>query len=177
MSAGDENVAEAAAPPAGKSKVLPALLVMNTLLLTGVLIFVMKRPAAHAGAAKPEAAAGHGEGESGGEGAGHGEEAAGTGPMLRFDNFTVQLKSAESDRYAHFALDVEATDEIGKAVLERRVPPIRDTIISYVSDRTPEELRGSEGLRQLKQAVIRRLDDIIPGRRIRALYVTDFIIQ
>src|SRR5947209_18983604 len=104
MSEEDEAGAPAAAAP-GKSKALPILLVINTLLLTGVLIFVMKRPAAHAApeVSKPsaEGAGEHGGGEhAGGEekdkaSANHGEEGTGMGPTVRFENFTVQLKSLD----------------------------------------------------------------------------------
>ena len=179
MSDEEENPAPAA-PAASKGKALPILLVINTLLLTGVLIFVMKRPAAHAA---PEAKTAEGGGEHG-EGkekapAGHGadEAAAGPGPTIRFDNLTVQLKSLDVDRYAHLGLEIEVGDEATKGVVERKVAPIRDAIIGYLSDRTPDELRGSDGLKQIKDAMIKKLDELIPGHRIRALYITDFIIQ
>ena len=178
MSEDLETPAPAAA--AGKSKVLPLLLVINTLLLTGVLIFVMKRPAAHAA---PEAkAAAEGSSEHGEEkektAGGHGaEEAGGPGPTVRFDNFTVQLKSTDVDRYAHLSLEIEVADEATKGVIEKRVAPIRDAILSYLSDRTPDELRGSDGLKEIKEAMVKKLDELISGHRIRALYITDFIIQ
>jgi flagellar FliL protein len=187
MSDEEENAA-GAAPAAGKSKVLPILLVINTLLLTGVLIFVMKRPAAQAHGApegKPAAEGGgehgggeHGEGKEEKAGGEHGaEEGGGPGPTVRFDNFTVQLKSLDVDRYAHLGLEIEVADEPTKAKVERKVAPIRDLILSYLSDRTPDELRGSDGLKQVKDALIKELEEIIPGHRIRALYITDFIIQ
>jgi len=181
----DEDNGAAAAPPAAKSKALPILLVINTLLLTGVLIFVMKRPAAqaHGGAAEAKAAEGHGEGH--GEGKeekpagehGGAEEAGGPGPTVRFDNFTVQLKSLDVDRYAHLGMEIELADEVTKGRVERKVAPIRDLILGYLSDRTPDELRGSEGLKQLKEAMIKNLEELIPGHRVRAVYITDFIIQ
>jgi flagellar FliL protein len=175
----DEETAAPAGPPASKSKALPILLVINTLLLTGVLIFVMKRPAAHAG---PEGKAAEGGGEHGEEkdkaAASHGaEEAAGPGPTIRFDNLTVQLKSLDVDRYAHLGLEIEVSDEAAKGSVERKIAPIRDAILSYLSDRTPDELRGSDGLKQIKDAMIKKLDELVPGHRIRALYITDFIIQ
>ena len=184
MSDEEENAAGAAAP-AGKSKVLPILLVINTLLLTGVLIFVMKRPAAQAHVtAEGKAAEGGGEhgggehGEAKEEKSEHGgEESGGAGPTVRFDNFTVQLKSLDVDRYAHLGLEIEVADEATKGKVEKKVAPIRDLILSYLSDRTPDELRGSDGLKQVKEALIKALEEIIPGHRIRALYITDFIIQ
>jgi flagellar FliL protein len=183
----EEEAAAPAAAAQGKSKALPILLVINTLLLTGVLIFVMKRPAAHAApeGGKPAAEGGgeHGGGEHGGgedkekAPGGHGEEAAGMGPTVRFDNFTVQLKSLDVDRYAHLAIEIEVGDEGAKGLIEKKVPPIRDAILSYLSDRTPDELRGSDGLKEIKESMIKKLDELIPGHRIRNLYITDFIIQ
>jgi len=186
MSDEDEAGAPAAAAP-GKSKALPILLVINTLLLTGVLIFVMKRPAAHAapegGKAAAEGGGEHGGGEHGGgedkekaPGGGHSEEGA-MGPTVRFENFTVQLKSLDVDRYAHMAIEIEVADEVAKGMVEKQVPPIRDAILSYLSDRTPDELRGSDGLKEIKESMIKKLDELIPGHRIRNVYITDFIIQ
>ncbi|HET6150536.1 MAG TPA: flagellar basal body-associated FliL family protein [Polyangia bacterium] len=179
----DEETGAAAAPPAGKSKVLPILLVINTLLLTGVLIFVMKRPAAQAhvgaGAEGKPAAEGHAEGKEEKPAGEHGapEEGGGPGPSIRFDNFTVQLKSLDVDRYAHLGLEIEVSDEATKGRVEKKVAPIRDLILSYLSDRTPDELRGSDGLKQMKEAMIKNLEELIPGHRVRAVYITDFIIQ
>jgi len=186
MSDEEEAGAPAAAAP-GKSKALPILLVINTLLLTGVLIFVMKRPAAHAapegGKAAAEGGGEHGGGEHGGgedkeksPGGSHGDEGA-MGPTVRFENFTVQLKSLDVDRYAHLAIEIEVADEVAKGMVEKKVPPIRDAILSYLSDRTPDELRGSDGLKEIKESMIKKLEDLIPGHRIRNLYITDFIIQ
>jgi len=183
----EEDAAAPAAAAGGKSKALPILLVINTLLLTGVLIFVMKRPAAHAApeGSKPAAEGGgeHGGGEHGGgedkekaPGGGHGEEGS-MGPTVRFENFTVQLKSLDVDRYAHLAIEIEVADEMAKGMIEKKVPPIRDAILSYLSDRTPDELRGSDGLKEIKESMIKKLDELIPGHRIRNLYITDFIIQ
>jgi flagellar FliL protein len=182
MSEDEENAAASAGGPAaaaaGKSKVLPLLLVINTLLLTGVLIFVMKRPAAQAEPeAKAKAEHGSGEGHEGAEGAAKDDGTPGLGPTLRFDNFTVQLKSADVDRYAHLSIEIEVPDEVAKGSVEKRVPPVRDAILAYLSDRTAEELRGSEGLAAMKESLIKKLDEIVPGHRIRALYITDFIIQ
>lgn len=185
MSEEEEAAAPAAAAP--KSKALPILLVINTLLLTGVLIFVMKRPAAHAapegGKAAAEGGGEHGGGEHGGgedkekaPGGGHVDEGS-MGPTVRFENFTVQLKSLDVDRYAHMAIEIEVADEGAKGMVEKKVPPIRDAILSYLSDRTPDELRGSDGLKEIKESMIKKLDDLIPGHRIRNVYITDFIIQ
>jgi flagellar FliL protein len=178
-------------PAKSSNKVLPIILVVNTLLLTGVLIFVMKRPSAQAASAKGEhaehaehaekAKGEHGEKAEGSEhGGGEGEHAAdpdGPGPTLRLDGFIVQVRSADGDRYAHLTVEIEVGSEGDKKAFESRMPRIRDTIIGYLSDRTEDELRGSEGLGQMKEALIKKVDEIVPGHRIHGLFTTEFIIQ
>ena len=183
MSDDAEGAAEVVPPKSG-SKVLPILLVVNTLLVTGVLIFVMKRPSAQAAPAKGEHAekaekSEHGEksegkGEHGGEGE-HDSDAP--GPSVHLDAFIVQVRSAEGDRYVHITFDIEVGSEGDKKALEARMARVRDAIIGYLSDRTEDELRGSEGLTQVKAAVIKKIEELVPGRRIKGLFTTEFIIQ
>ncbi len=181
--ADSEDAAAAAEAPAkagGMSKILPLILIINTLLMVGVLIFVMKKPAAHAeggeGKGKESEKSEHGGGGEEKSG-GHGKEEGAVGPTVRFDNFTVQLKSNDVERYAHMSLELELVDEVGKGIVEKRTAPIRDTVLGYLTDRTAEELRGSDGLRDMKTALLKRLEEIVPGKRIVNVFITDFIIQ
>jgi flagellar FliL protein len=178
MAESEEAAGEVAAPAAKGNKMLPILVVLNTLLMVGVLVFVMKRP----GTSTEDSAGEHGKAaaasEHGTEGKGeHGKEGPTVGPTVRFENFTVQLRSNDVERYAHTSLELELTDDAAKALVEKRTAPIRDAVLGYLTDRTAEELRGSEGLRQMKEALLKRLDEIIPGKRINTVFITDFIIQ
>ncbi|MES1206791.1 MAG: flagellar basal body-associated FliL family protein [Pseudomonadota bacterium] len=179
-----EEGADEVATPKKSNKIIPIILVVNTLLMTGVLVFVMKRPSAQAaaGAGKEHATAKaeeHGGGEAKGEEAGHGAEGVGEGPgpTLRLENFIVQVRATEGDRYVHMTIEVEVGAETDKKPFESRMSRIRDAVIGYLSDRSEDELRGSEGLGQVKEALTKKLDDIVPGHRIRGLFITEFIIQ
>jgi flagellar protein FliL len=182
----EESTPETAAPK--KNKILPLILVANALLLTGILIFVMKRPSAQAAGGGKEHAASkehdepaaeeeHGEkGESGEKGE-HGAEAEGLGPTIRLDNFIVQVQAIEGDRYVHMTIEVEVGAESDKKRFEMRMPRIRDAVIGYLADRNEDELRGSEGLAHTKEALSKKIDDMVPGHRVRGLFITEFIIQ
>ena len=167
----------------GSSKIMPIILVVNTLLIAGVLIFVMKRPSAPAAGGKGEHAAKeeHAEAkdEKGGDhkGGEHGPDVGGPGPTMRLDNFIVQVRAAEGDRYAHLTMELEVGAETDKKAFETRMPRIRDSVIGYLADRSEDELRGSEGLGQIKDALLKKIDEIVPGHRIRGLFITEFIIQ
>jgi flagellar FliL protein len=57
------------------------------------------------------------------------------------------------------------------------MPRVRDAFISYLSDRTLEELQGAEGLSRTKDALQSKLRDLIPEARVRRLYISDFVVQ
>jgi flagellar protein FliL len=178
--------ADIEAAPAAKSKMIPMLLGVNTLLVAGAVAFVLlKKPAAPAaaGAAEAEhASEGHGEakkeeGEHGGKGEGPGAKGGGVGPIVALENFVVQLRAVESEKYAHITIEIELNDEKDKEVVGNYMPRIRDNIIGYLADRTADEMRGSEGMAAVKLEVLGRMQEVIPGRRVRNVYVTSFIVQ
>ncbi len=165
--------AEAKKTRAGGNKLVPIMLVVNVAMMGAVLLMVMKRPAASAPASsEPAASSGHGEATSPGNVAG-----GAPGPILKLENFVIQLRGVDQDRYVRVAFDMEVGSDGDKEVVQTHLPQIRDSIITYFSDRTLDELRGSEGIERTKTALMKRLDEVVPGRRIHALYITDFIIQ
>lgn len=196
------------AAPAKSSKLLPALVGMNSLLLVGVMAFLVLQlkanasshaePAEHAEHA--EAAEEHGEKpekeakpekapakeEKAAEGKaeeGEGKEGkpkapvTGLGPMVRLADFVVHLRNPEIDRYARLSFDVEVIAESDKDALNAHMPRVRDAFISYLSDRTLEELQGAAGLARTKDALQAKLRDLVPETRVRNLYISDFVIQ
>jgi flagellar FliL protein len=176
----------AAAPKAGGSKIVPILMVMNTLLVGGVLAFVMKKQAPVAVTSSSAAAAEgehgeekgeHGEAKGGGEHGGGEHGGGGPGPMVKLENFVIQLKAVDAERYVRIAFDLELGQATDEEVIKNRLSQIRDSIISFFSDRTLDELRGSDGMDHIKTTLLKRLDGVVPGHRIKAIYITDFIVQ
>jgi flagellar protein FliL len=190
----------AAKAPAGPSKLIPMILIANTLLMGAVLAVVLLRKPSPAAA--PVVSAGHtstnnstgtggGSGKEGskdeggghGEGAGHGEATppadpnGAPGPILKLENFIIQLRGTDTDRYVRVAFDLELGAESDRAMVQARMPHIRDAIISYFSDRSLDELRGSEGMDRIKLAVSKKLDDILAAHRVKSVFITELVIQ
>lgn len=210
----DTKKPEEAAPhgaPAGKSsKLLPALVGLNSLLLIAVMGFLfmqMKKSSAHPPEATAEAKsekgeeappAEHGEpkaehkaepekkepekkeegakAEHGGGTSGAGGK-GGLGPLVKISDFVIHLRNPEIDRYARLSFDVEVIADSDKDSLNAHMPRVRDAFISYLSDRTLEELQGAEGLGRTKEALQSRLRDLVPEARVRNLYISDFVVQ
>ncbi len=116
--------------------------------------------------------------EKGGEG-GEGKE-GGSGPvntMVKLPDFVVHLRNPDADRYARLSFDVEVFGESDRDRLTASLPRVRDAFISYLSDRTLEDLRGSEGLSRTKDSLQTTLRQLVPDARIKALYISDFVVQ
>lgn len=175
----NEEAASAQAAPApksgGNSKLIFIVLGMNVLMMGAVMFVVMRKPASHAATpVEAVASAAKSEGPAGEHGAPGSPK---PGPILKLENFVIQLRGVDQDRYVRVSFDIEVGADIDREAVQTRLPMIRDSVISFFSDRTLDELRGSEGIERTKMSIMKRMEEIIPGRRVRALYITDFIIQ
>ena len=172
----DTKAAPEAKPASGGgSKIVPILLVVNLLLVVGVLalFFLKGSGGSHAAEAKPAT-----EGEKGG--GEHGDaagEAGAPGPTTKLADFVVHLRDADSERYARVSFEMEVQDEKAKEAVTVRMPQIRDVFLAYLSDRTAEELRGSDAIARVKGTLSQKLSEIAPGSPVRNLFVTELIVQ
>jgi flagellar FliL protein len=170
MADAPETASSAPAPKSGGSKLVPALLVVNLALVAAVLALFLLRGG---GAAKKDAPPAP---EHGAKPAAE-QAAAAPGPSTKLSDFVVHLRDVETDRYARLSFDIEVASEEDRAKLGPFMPRIRDAFIAFLSDRTLAELRGSEALSRTKGSLEERLKALAPGVSVRALYVTDLVIQ
>jgi flagellar FliL protein len=164
----------AAAKGGGGSKLVPALLVVNLLLVAAVLgLFLVKGGAGAAGGGQAAGGA-QAEGKPGEPGK---DGPPAPGPTAKLADFVVHLRNPDADRYARLSFEIEVATEEDKNRLAAFTPRVRDGFIAYLSDRTFEELRGSEAITRTKQALEERLAQMAPGVTVRGVYVTDLVIQ
>ena len=195
-----EGKAEAAPKGTGGSNKLLAILVgVNSLLLVGVMVFLVmqmrqqaqaapsrgkvekvdkEEPKAEEHAEKAEEKPA--EGEEGKKGEGHaagGDVGGKIGPLVKIADFVIHLRNPDADRYARMSFDVEVFSEADKERLLAQQPKVRDAFITYLSDRSLEDLRGSEGLGRTKETLQNTLRQVMPETRIRAIYISEFVVQ
>jgi flagellar basal body-associated protein FliL len=132
------------------------------------------------GAAKP-AAGEHGAPAAGGE---HGAPAAGAGPainapgvMVPLGEFVVRLPASDGDRYGRFAFEVLVRSADEGEQVKARLPELRDRFIMVLSDLTLDAVRGKAELDVIKLRLFKELQGSAVGQVVRALYVTEFVVQ
>jgi flagellar FliL protein len=172
------------AAPAGRGNLILIIVaaVVVAVLCTGM--FLLYEKLSHMTAPAPAAAVGaDGKpvegGEAGKEGAKTGEPHAvpGAGPTVRLADFVVHLRNPETDRYARISFELEVATDKDKDVLTLHQAQIRDAFLAYLSDRTVEELRGSSGLSLIKSSLLKIASDLAPEAHLRAIFITDFVVQ
>jgi flagellar protein FliL len=181
-----EAKTEAKPAAAGSSKLVPLLLTVNSVLLAAVLALLVLKPGGlkHAEAAEKPVAERSAEASEGGHGErgqdakeGKDGKSALPGPTLRLPDFVVHLRDVDADRYARMSFELELPEEKAKEAINARLPQIRDAFLSYLSDRTAEDLRGSEAMVRIKVALAQKLTEVAPAAAVRGLYVTELVIQ
>ena len=99
------------------------------------------------------------------------------GPTVKPADFTVRLRNTDVDRYVRLGMEIELAGDRDKQMLVAHMPQVRDAVITYLSDRTLEELRGSEGMNTMKETLRKTLAGMFPTIRVQGIYITEFVSQ
>ncbi len=165
---------ESSAPAKKKSK-LPLIIIAVVLLLVlgggGFVAMTMMSAPAEGTEAASEEVMGEDEGAPG--------VSAEPGMMVPFDVFIVNLSNAGGKRYLKIAItaEVPAGKEDLATEISSKMPVIKDTLISVLSSKALEEISTQQGKVSLKQELLRRINSVLAGGKVKDLYFTDFVIQ
>ena len=99
------------------------------------------------------------------------------GPMKSLDTFIVNLADPLGKRYLKVKMDLELSDEKVVPELEKRLPQLKDTILTTLCSKTYEEIGTLEGKMQLRMEIQARLNQHLKAGKIKNIYFTEFIVQ
>jgi flagellar protein FliL len=105
------------------------------------------------------------------------EVALDVGPTRSLDTFIVNLADPHGKRYLKVKMDLELSDEKVVPELEKRLPQLKDTILTTLCSKTYEEIGTLEGKMQLRMEIMARLNQYLKSGKIKNIYFTDFIVQ
>ncbi|GAB1535704.1 flagellar basal body-associated FliL family protein [Geovibrio sp. ADMFC3] len=106
------------------------------------------------------------------------EAVAQIGELYPMEPFVVNLADPGGSRYLRVTLQLELTMTKGlKDEIDKRVPQIRDAIITILSSKRFEEINSAQGKMIMKQQIMRRINSLLASGQIANVYVTEFVIQ
>lgn len=105
------------------------------------------------------------------------EEAAEIGPMVNIEEFIVNIISEGENHYVKASLALELSGEETVEEVNKRMPQIRDAILLLIGNKTFEELQDLQGKKQLKAELKAKINAFLQTGRVKAIYLTDFVVQ
>jgi flagellar FliL protein len=171
--------------PAKKSK-LKLLLILLLIAVIGAGGFFGWRyfsPAPALAAAEGEASNEEASAEESGSAArgehGEGERGA-QSTVLNFEPFLVNLADKEISRYLRVTIRLQITSKQAAekiASADVLTSQMRDSILGILSSRNSEQINTPEGKTQLKNEIAEKLNAFLPGKPVKAVFFTDFVVQ
>ena len=99
------------------------------------------------------------------------------GIMFDLGTFTVNLADKDIERYLRISIILELKDQKVQQEVEKRLPEIKDAIITLLLTKRSTDLKTPEGIEFLKEEIAKRVNAILPLGGVKNVYFTDFIIQ
>lgn len=92
-------------------------------------------------------------------------------PIVSLPDVVVAL-NGPTDLYVDAAFDLEVASEQDRDAVKRQLPRVRNETIAFLSQLTPNELRGSAELSKTKARLLDRFRDVLPRQQLDALYLS-----
>ena len=106
------------------------------------------------------------------------EEPEEMGVLLSLGEIIVTMPGRDKgDHFLRITVDLELLDQAASDLAATRLPVLRDTVIMTLSDRTVEDINRPEGMKGLRDELMRRLDERMPANALRHIYFSDLVIQ
>jgi flagellar FliL protein len=99
------------------------------------------------------------------------------GHIYTMDPFIVNLADVEQNRYLKLRINLESKKPEANEEFSKKLPLIKDTILTILSQKKSEELFPSSGKEKLKAEILRLVNPNLAELKIKAVYFTEFVIQ
>jgi flagellar FliL protein len=99
------------------------------------------------------------------------------GHIYTMDPFIVNLADADQNRYLKLRINLESNKPGPNEEFTKKLPLIKDTILTILSQKKSEDLFHSSGKEKLKAEMLRLVNPNLGELKIKAVYFTEFVIQ
>jgi len=108
---------------------------------------------------------------------GDGEEATAEKEVYLVENLLVNPNGTSGKRYLSTSIGLEVVNAAAKEDLAGKDLQVRDLLISILSARTVTQLTSSTEREQMRQEIQARLNQLLEGDKLSAVYFVDYVMQ
>jgi flagellar FliL protein len=99
------------------------------------------------------------------------------GQMFQLDPFVVNLSDPGGKRYLKARIELEYNGQEVETEITARLPQLRDAILLHLSSKMLDEVQSVDGKVELRNALIKRINQVLTSGKVKNLYFTQFVIQ
>jgi flagellar FliL protein len=99
------------------------------------------------------------------------------GHIYKMEPFLVNLADPGQPRYLKITLHVESNQEKGNEEYEKRLPQLRDAILTILSSKNYNDIMSSEGKTSLREEIKSKMNQLLIGLKMQNIYFTEFVVQ
>ena len=105
------------------------------------------------------------------------KEAAKLGVVTALDPFIVNLVDDDGKRYLKVSMQLELDSEMLNEEVTNKMPQIKDTIITVLSEKNTDDLLTVNGKFKLKEQIQTRVNVLLKTGVVKNVYFVEFVIQ
>jgi len=99
------------------------------------------------------------------------------GPTKKLETFIVNLADQGGTRYLRISMDLELETKEATQVVDKRLPKIRDAILTILPTKKYEDIGTVEGKIALRNEMLTKLNELMEPEKIKNIYFTEFVVQ
>ena len=99
------------------------------------------------------------------------------GRVINLDSFVVNLADLETPRYLKVDIALEVNDSGGKKDIDGNSARVRDAVLAYLTGLTTEQTMGPLGKSDMRFALKKRVNKVLPSPAVKQVYFTQFIVH
>jgi flagellar FliL protein len=99
------------------------------------------------------------------------------GHIYNMEPFIVNLADPNQSRYLKIRISLESKEIKVNEEYEKRLPQLRDMILTLLSSKSYKDISDSEGKNRLREEITSRLNQLLSSYQVKAVYFTEFMIQ
>ncbi len=99
------------------------------------------------------------------------------GHIFVMDSLLVNLADLDKLRYLKIRINLESTEGKPNVEYEKRLPQLRDSILTVISTKTQKDIVDSEGKKKLREEITARVNQLLTQFKMKTVYFTEFVIQ
>lgn len=99
------------------------------------------------------------------------------GHIYNMDPFIVNLADQNQIRYLKIRISIESKEMKVNEEYEKRLPQLRDMVLTLLSSKSYMDISDSEGKKRLREEITSKSNQLLRSFQVKTVYFTEFMIQ